>query len=1069
MNGTSGTKLKRLTALTLAVCMTLALLPLAALAEGEGGGASDPACVEGAPEGVPAVEGAPAAAPAVEGAPAEIPAAEGAPAAPAVEGAPEGVPTVEGAPAAAPTLEGGPKAPAGAKAARSLSLSGGAKAAGDPSSDGGKDPVIVYATLEKIFPYEEESTGAPVYVGPKQILGSDGFFEDLSVSVNDGVVADNVISVDVNNGVIVWETIEWNALPVYEGGSLTERNGQQDISELVVLVDTSTVVTNNGRIGGYVEDETAREPYLMTYGEARKRFKDATLKLPDGAELADDDPVSVYVNAFMLENLGAAVRDEDGNFIPEQGSTTVKTIITNAEGGVVAGLGSGHLVIPIGQISSSSGEEVSRPGAIQTNEGYVGAVWARRTVEENGETVTVYYAYPMVETNAETGVIDLNQGIVGGHVMDQNYNPIYDADGALIPAKAGGSFSIFDKDGKPYEEGTYDGSFAVTAVGLTGGETVYGWDGARLTAFDPAAMEAAAEGEDLGGNFGTIGTNGEHGIVITNREGGVIGVNYGAVGIAKADGTSKAGTGNSGTIDENYGPISQNDGTVTVNGVTFDEDGAASVGSIGTNNGTVTLNDSEMDGDGVRYYAVIVTNYGEVTTNGGTVTTNGAMLDGDGNAVTGTIGTNSGSVTTNEAVTDADGVRHGALIGTNYGTVGTNEGEIGENAKDGVVTTNAQGGVIGTNYGNVGTNEGEITENAQGGIVTTNAQGGKIGTNNGTVTNANEGEIVINNAEIGTNGENGTIGTNNSTVTMNDGTIGAYETDEEGNVVTDGDGNPVVLEGTGNAGKIVTNNGTVLVNRAGGAVTTNSGAVENNEGTVETNLADGVVDNYTGGGVTSNEGTVYNYGGTVTTNVENKGKEFFTVEVETENAEAEKEDGFSSYRGTDSWVERAAGATIRLTPNEGYEIMKLDLPEGVEGVKNKDGSWTLTVTDASKLGGKLTLSALRKALEEAEGIGVRVRSKESRFHLFWLEAARQVLEAEENALVEIDAGDYTCMERVFLEALAERTDVSVSITYGNNGSLTIDAGTDVLGAVKSAGTVSFTTFERKLAKLLAAA
>ena len=56
-----------------------------------------------------------------------------------------------------------------------------------------------------------------------------------------------------------------------------------------------------------------------------------------------------------------------------------------------------------------------------------------------------------------------------------------------------------------------------------------------------------------------------------------------------------------------------------------------------------------------------------------------------------------------------------------------------------------------------------------------------------------------------------------------------------------------------------------------------------------------------------------------------------------------------------------------------------------------------------------------------------------------------------------------------LAALAERADVSAVITYCGDRTLTIAAGTDVLNLAKSAGTIRFTTFERKLAKEQAAA
>ena len=56
--------------------------------------------------------------------------------------------------------------------------------------------------------------------------------------------------------------------------------------------------------------------------------------------------------------------------------------------------------------------------------------------------------------------------------------------------------------------------------------------------------------------------------------------------------------------------------------------------------------------------------------------------------------------------------------------------------------------------------------------------------------------------------------------------------------------------------------------------------------------------------------------------------------------------------------------------------------------------------------------------------------------------------------------------------MAERPDVTVRIAYRQGGetkTLTIEAGTDVLAVIRSAGTVRYATFERRLAKLVAAA
>lgn len=152
-------------------------------------------------------------------------------------------------------------------------------------------------------------------------------------------------------------------------------------------------------------------------------------------------------------------------------------------------------------------------------------------------------------------------------------------------------------------------------------------------------------------------------------------------------------------------------------------------------------------------------------------------------------------------------------------------------------------------------------------------------------------------------------------------------------------------------------------------INADTGVVEQNEGTIEENQ--GVVDSCKGGVVTLNKGDVLNYGGTVITN---EGSEYYTVDIAVNNGRVTRSSGFTDHNGRDNWARSGSGATVTLRPAKGYTIPKLQAPAGVTAKKNKDGSWTLTITDPSKLpAGGLVFSGSKKS-------AVRVQVSEDAFY-----------------------------------------------------------------------------------------
>ena len=105
------------------------------------------------------------------------------------------------------------------------------------------------------------------------------------------------------------------------------------------------------------------------------------------------------------------------------------------------------------------------------------------------------------------------------------------------------------------------------------------------------------------------------------------------------------------------------------------------------------------------------------------------------------------------------------------------------------------------------------------------------------------------------------------------------------------------------------------------------------------------------------------------------------------------------------------------------------------------------------------------ALEPEPASSTKNEQKEDAFTRFCKNVAKQIREAPENGTVEVDATPWPGFQRRVFQALAERPDVTLTVTVSLNGEaakLTIPAGLDLLSSV---GNAKVTGFE-DLAKLL---
>lgn len=136
-----------------------------------------------------------------------------------------------------------------------------------------------------------------------------------------------------------------------------------------------------------------------------------------------------------------------------------------------------------------------------------------------------------------------------------------------------------------------------------------------------------------------------------------------------------------------------------------------------------------------------------------------------------------------------------------------------------------------------------------------------------------------------------------------------------------------------------------------------------------------------------------------------------------------------------------------------------------------EGSYDL-VTYCKDCGGELerqtvTVPALEPESEPEPGTASspKTEEKEDAFTRFCKNVAKQIREAPENGTVEVDATPWPGFQRRVFQALAERPDVTLTVTVSLNGEaakLTIPQGLDLLSSV---GKAKVTGFE-DLAKLL---
>ena len=192
----------------------------------------------------------------------------------------------------------------------------------------------------------------------------------------------------------------------------------------------------------------------------------------------------------------------------------------------------------------------------------------------------------------------------------------------------------------------------------------------------------------------TVGTN--TGNIVTNE------------GTITNNGTNGNG---SGTVKDNEGTVTNNYGTIASNGT--ETDGASSGKGIVENNyGTIQSNGTEMGGS---LSGMVNDNYGTIDANNGTVISNNESGNVGTNAKTGTIVTNNGQVGT---LTDGGLSNQSG----NRGTIETNNGAVTINDEDATIVTNngnvlSNYGTVETNNGTVGKNYGTVETNAIDGVV----------------------------------------------------------------------------------------------------------------------------------------------------------------------------------------------------------------------------------------------------------------------------------------------------------------------------------------------------------------
>ena len=349
----------------------------------------------------------------------------------------------------------------------------------------------------------------------------------------------------------------------------------------------------------------------------------------------------------------------------------------------------------------------------------------------------------------------------------------------------------------------------------------------------------------------------------------------------------------------------------------------------------------------------------------------------------------------------------------------TLHGEYGRNSGNHV--TVAADASLDTNTGTVSLNDGEIDGNGElitlsyggsalyylgNGTVVENGETGVIQNNHDVVT-TNNGTIVNNlyrhvNGHVGVNGETGVIQNNYGVVSTNNGIIGNNSNEENG--------------------------GYVKVNSETGKILNNTSMVKENYGYVK-NGENGHVENNFGGTVSNPDGTV---------NTENQS---FRVDVREIDGEAKDFTNAVNDSKGNPFAMPGSGATVTARERDDAEISWKG--SAVVDASLSGDTWTFLLSNiGSNI--KFYYASLGPSLEELQ-------------QQAWAKWAAMIREAPQGAELKIDGGIWPSLNKEVGRALAERSDVSVTFsTYSVEGhTVTIPAGTDLLGMLGNAGIISF--------------
>lgn len=356
---------------------------------------------------------------------------------------------------------------------------------------------------------------------------------------------------------------------------------------------------------------------------------------------------------------------------------------------------------------------------------------------------------------------------------------------------------------------------------------------ANYTPIEENTGDVSTNYSDIESNSGTVESNGTSEVqtAIIESNSGTVVDNYAIVDYNNAGGTVENNCFR-GTIDTNNGQVDSNSGTVNINNGNIDKTNATvgvNKGTIGTANYYSNINNNSETGS-------IDTNYGKVSENAGTITNNEVTGPFTGTVETnyGTVENNNGYVKYNNNIINEIGEtgdvaynngtvevnkskdNHGIAI--NRGTIVDNSGRVGTNEQNGIINNNSEyvstnEGTVETNTGKIVLNIGEVTDNFGeiewnynevinnfGGIVRGNKALNEffeyILGDGGAVDDANSDTLrtVDNRTWVGTNQDNKE--NVKLTVKANSGKTLDAVTDEEGNSINatdNGDGTWTII------------------------------------------------------------------------------------------------------------------------------------------------------------------------------------------------------------------------------------------------------------------------------------